>query len=136
MPLLRTMTPMIVRSWAVAVLGALALAGCVPTSVSNLTPRTVPANPTRTYPFEVTWNTARRGVKTDAVSAWVVIDGVLYPMTRVPVAANRWEALVPVPAGRTYVPYKYRFDYSIPGVVSKTPTSEWSQEYRLVVPPQ
>ncbi len=136
MPLPRTMGPMNVRPLAVAILGALALAGCVPTSVSNLTPRTVAATPTRTYPFEVTWDTSRRGVNADAVKAWVVIDGVLYPMTRVPVALNRWEALVPVPEGRTYVPYKYRFDYSIPGVVSKTPTSEWSAEYRLVVPPQ
>lgn len=128
------MTSMNVRASLMALLGALLLAGCAPTSVSNLTPRTVPVTATRTYPFEVTWDTSRRGVKAEAVKAYVVIDGTLYPMTKVPVVFNRWEALVPIPEGRTYVPYKYRFDYVIPGVASRMPTSEWSPEYRLVVP--
>lgn len=123
-----------VRLPAMAMLGALLLAGCAPTTVSNLTPRSVPANPTRTYPFEVTWDTSRKGVKSEEVKAFVVIDNTLYPMTRVPVAHNRWEALIPISEGRTYVPYKYRFDYIIPGITSKTRTSEWSPEYRLVLP--
>jgi len=128
------MDPMNVRTLALALLGALAIAGCATTSVSNLTPRTLPMTADRTYPFELTWDTALRGVKPDDVKAWVVIDGILYPMTRVPVAVNRWEARVPIAPGRTYVPYKYRVDYIAPNVVSKRVNSEWSPEYRLVVP--
>lgn len=130
------MEGMNVRPWALAILTAVTLVGCAPTSVSNLTPRTVPPNPSRTYPFETSWDSSWRGLKYEDVKAWVVIDGTLYPMTRVPVAVNRWEALVPIPEGRTYVPYKYRFDYSIPGVTGRKPMSEWSPEYRLVVPPK
>jgi hypothetical protein len=130
------MEPMNVRPWALAILAAVTLAGCAPTSVSNLTPRTVPVSSTRTYPFEATWDTSWRGVKYEDVKAWVVIDGTLYPMTRVPVAQNRWEALVPIPEGRTYIPYKYRFDYTTPGVGTRKTASEWSPEYRLVVPPK
>lgn len=132
------MNPMNVRPTALALLGALAFAtaGCAPSSVSNLTPRTLPVTSTRTYPFEVNWDTRLRGVKSEDVKAWVVIDGALYPMTRVPVAENRWEALVPIAEGRTYVPYKYRFDYFVAGPTGKSKTSEWSQEYRLVVPQQ
>lgn len=123
-----------VRTSTLLLLAALALGGCTTSSVSNLTPRTLTSTPTRTYPFEVSWDTSLRGVKPDDVRAWVVIDEALYPMTRVPVAQNRWEALVPIPEGRMYVPYKYRFDYSISGPTGKSRTSEWSQEYRLVVP--
>lgn len=130
------MRPMNVRTLALAVLGALALAGCAPTSVSNLTPRTLPMTADRTYPFELTWNTGLRKVKPDDVKAWVVIDGLLYPMTRVPVAVNRWEARVPIAPGRTYVPYRFRIDFLEPNLGNATYNSEWSQEYRLVVPQQ
>ena len=42
------MEPMNVRPWALAILAAVTLAGCAPTSVSNLTPRTVPVSSTAT----------------------------------------------------------------------------------------
>ena len=122
------------RSWAAGSLALLTFAGCSTTSVSNFTPRTVPPVPTRTYPFEASWDSMRRGVKAADVQAWVVIDGQLYPMTPVPKAHNRWEAAIPVADGRVYVPYKYRFDFKVPGIRSKSQESVWSPEYRLVIP--
>lgn len=125
-----------VRVWMLAVGAgaALVLAGCSTTSVSNFTPRTVPATPTRIYTFEASWDSMRRGVKAEDVKAWVDMDGELYPMTRVPVARNRWEAAIPVSEGRTYVAYKYRFDFKYPGITSRNVESVWSPEYRLVLP--
>lgn len=94
----------------------------------------MPAAPTRIYNFEASWDSMRRGTNPDDVKAWVDMDGRLYPMTKVPVARNRWEAAIPVSEGRTYVPYKYRFDFKYPGVTSKSVESVWSPEYRLVIP--
>jgi hypothetical protein len=74
-------------------------------------------------------------VKNDDVKAWVMVDQALYPMTRVPNTVNRWEARIPVPEGKTDVPYKFKFEYYIPGITTKTLQSEWSTEYRLGVAP-
>ena len=120
------------RPIVAALLGAVLLAGCA-SEVSNLTPRAVPISQTRTYPVEVTWDSARRGVKNDEMKAWVMVDQALYPMTRVPNTVNRWEARIPVPEGKTYVPYKFKFEYYVPEITTRTLTSEWSQEYRLIV---
>jgi len=49
---------------------------------------------------------------------------------------NRWEARVPIAPGRTYVPYRFRIDFLEPNLGNATYNSEWSQEYRLVVPQQ
>lgn len=110
------------------------LAGCSSTHTSNFTPRSIPLTPTRTYPFEAEWDSIRRGVDPSKVQAWVMVDNQLYPMNRVPVAPKRWEAQVPVVEGRTYVPYKFRFDYEYPGLGKKLTNSIWSAEYRLVIP--
>ena len=124
------------RPFAALFLMVLLIAGCATTEVSNLTPRTLPATPARTYPFEVTWDSSRRGVKTDDVHAWVMVDQTLYPMTRVASTVNRWAAEVPIPDGKSYVPYKYKFEYTYPGIDSHVVKSEWSSEYRLVIPQQ
>jgi hypothetical protein len=115
---------------------ALLLGGCTASSSKNLTPRTIPLTPTRTYPFEIEWDSVRRGVRPEDVRAFVMVDQQLYPMTPVPVARNRWEAQIPVAEGRTYVPYKYKFEYRYPGVTTRHSTSVWSPEYRLVIPQQ
>lgn len=120
------------RQPAALLLGVLLLAGCA-SEVSNLTPRTFPVSTARTYPLEVTWDSSRRGVRNEDVKAWVMVDQVLYPMTRVPNTVNRWEARVPVPEGKTYVPYKFKFDYTYPNIRTRSQQSEWSPEYRLVI---
>ena len=124
-------------SWRRPAAGAAAvfvIAGCT-TGTTNLTPRTVPAQPDSIYAFEVQWESPRRGSTSANVDASVMVDARLFPMSRVPGSVNRWEAAVPLPAGETYVPYKYKFDYWYPGLGRLVITnSEWSPEYRLVVP--
>lgn len=108
--------------------------GCQ-SDVTNLTPRAVPPQSDSIYPFEVQWESPRRGSTAAKVDAYVMVDAKLYPMSRVPRTGDRWEAAVPLPPGQTYVPYKYKFDYWYPGFGPKVLTnSEWSAEYRVVVP--
>ena len=115
------------------------LAGCsglstTKASNTNLTPRQIPLNANSTYLFETTFDSIRRGVDPTSVKAWVMIDTQLYPMARVPNTANRFEALVPLPPGRTNVPYKYKFEFAYPGIRYREVNSDWSPEYRLVIP--
>ncbi len=110
------------------------LVGCSLNGARNYTPSTIPARATQLYPFEVSWNSAKRGVNPDDVEAFVMIDQVLYPMSKVPVAKDRWEAKVPLPEGRMIVPYKFKFDYTFPGIRRNHTNSLWTPEYRLVIP--
>ena len=119
-------------SVAILSVGLLA-AGCAPTSV-NLTPNHPPAASNGLYPFEVQWESPRRGVKTADLKAYVVIGTNLFPMTRVANTPNRWEAVVPLPPDRTYIPYHYKFDYSYPEIRNSTVSSDFSDEYHLIVP--
>jgi len=119
-------------SVAILSVGLLA-AGCAPTSV-NLTPSHPPAASTGLYPFEVQWDSPRRGIKADDLKAYVVIGTNLFPMTRVANTPNRWEALVPLPPHQTSVPYRYKFDYRYPEIRNSSVASDLSDEYHLVVP--
>lgn len=117
-----------------AAIGLGLLVGCS-TDVTNLTPRAVPPQPDSIYPFEVQWESPRRGSTSAKVNAYVMVDAKLYPMSRVPRTVDRWEAAVPLPLGKAYVPYKYKFDFWYPGLGRTILTnSDWSPEYRLVVP--
>jgi hypothetical protein len=123
---------------ALALVGAALLAavgaGCAGSRNTNLTPRTLPATPESSYLFETTFDSRRRGVDPASAKAWVMLGQELYPMQRVPNTENRFEALVPLPPGQTYWPYKYKFEYEYPSTLSRERNSTWSQEYRLVVP--
>ncbi len=109
------------------------LAGCAPSYV-NLTPRSAPRTATEVYPFEVEWKTMRTGANNANVKAYVVIDDRLYPMTRVANTENRFEGSAPVAGDRFNVPYKFKLDYHYPGLPERIASSDWSPEYRLVLP--
>jgi hypothetical protein len=55
-------------------------------------------------------------------------------MRPVPMVKNRWEGLVPVPAGETTVTYRFKFDYLYNSIGSSPkPNSITSKVYTLKV---
>ena len=122
-----------VKAFVALVAVGLIVAGCTPTSL-NLTPSHAPASTNGFYAFEVQWDSPRRGANSPEVKAYVVIETNLYPMTRIANTPNRWEALAPLPPGRSYVPYHYKFDYQYPELRQKALASDLSEEYHIVVP--
>jgi hypothetical protein len=124
---------------AILMAATVVLAGCAEVSTTkvsntNLTPRTIPTDAGSTYLFETTFESIRRSVDPSSVKAWVMLETQLYPMARVPNTLDRFEALVPLPPGKTYLVYKYKFEFSYPGLGTHEVNSDWSQEYRMVVP--
>jgi hypothetical protein len=109
------------------------VAGCAPNYV-NLTPTKVTPTPEKVYPFEVQWDSPRRGANNASVQAYVVIGTNFFPMTRIPNTPNRWEARVPLPPELTVVPYRFKFDYTYPGLPKSEIASDRSPEYQIGVP--
>lgn len=97
----------------------------------NLTPRTVEPTKADVYRFEVQWDTPRRGANGPDVRAYVMIDEALHPLERMVGTKDRWEGNVPVPSDKPVVSYRYKFEYSYPTLMGRSPENEVSLPYFL-----
>lgn len=107
------------------------LAGC--TSITNLSPSQYPRDPSGLYRVEAAWRSNDETVRPGTFQSVVVIGFDTYPMRPVPVVLDRWEALIPVPADKNSVLYRYKFDYEVDSISQPHPDSLMSQEYTLKI---
>ena len=93
-------------------LPVLLLAGCAgPGTFTRLTPVQQPRNPDNLYPVEASFDSKQQSLCWDSIHAYVLVNGRALPMRQVPLVKNRWEGVVPVPAGAAGVNYRFKFDY-------------------------
>jgi hypothetical protein len=124
------------RKMTVFLLSVLSVAlfvGCTHTSITNLTATTVPREANNLYRIEYQWNTDQQTVIDESITPYVVIGAESIPMTRVKFTPNRWEAWVPMPAGRDYLVYHFKVDYKYRRFGSAGEASQLSPEYKMVV---
>jgi|SRR5687768_6555263 len=110
----------------------LALTGCT-TALTNLTPRSHQRNSNGLYPVEVMWDSRAADIKKDTIKGYVVVGEDAYPMNRSPMLTNRWEALLPVPADKDFVNYRFKFDYLYKKIPAPAPSSRMSDPYQLQI---
>ncbi len=115
-------------------LPVLLLAGCTTGQFTRLTPNQQPRNANNLYPVETSFDSQQQSLRWDSIKAYVVVNGQPYALRQVPVVKNRWEGLVPVPAGVKSVSYRFKFDYlyNVFGGPPK-PNSEASKTFILKV---
>ncbi len=87
------------------------LAGCTTPTFTRVTPNVQPRNANNLYPVETIFECDQQSLRWDSVKAYVLVNGQVLPLRPVPMVKNRWEGLVPVPAGVTAVNYRFKFDY-------------------------
>jgi len=107
-------------------------AGCS-TTVTNLTPRQQPRNETGFYPVEMIWNSNLQAIRKETLKPTVEVGDTGYPMKPTPMLGNRWETLVPVPAGKNSVAYRFRVDYEYNSIPVPRPDSVTSPVYELKI---
>jgi hypothetical protein len=114
-------------------LPVLLLAGCAST-FTRVTPLEQPRNPDNLYPVEVIFNSPQQSLRWDSIQPFVLVNGEPYPMRPVPMVQNRWEGLVPVPAGADSVNYRFKFNYQYNNFgTPPKPDSAYSPEYQLKI---
>jgi hypothetical protein len=114
-------------------LPVLLLAGCAST-FTRVTPLEQPRNPDNLYPVEVIFNSPQQSLRWDSIQPFVLVNGEPYPMRPVPMVQNRWEGLVPVPAGADSVNYRFKFNYQYNNFgTPPQPDSAYSPEYQLKI---
>ncbi len=112
-------------------LAPLLLSGC--NSITNLTTSQQRRNPDGLYSFAVVWETQQQSLRKDSIKPRVMIDFEAYPMELAPVLKNRWEVLIPIPADKKYVRYRYKFDYLYNSIPRPVTSSKLSPTYQLEI---
>ena len=108
----------------------LLLAGCAST-FTNLTPTRQVRNADNLYPVEVQLNTRQQTLRWHTIKPYVLVGNEAVPMRPTPLMKNRWEGLVPAPAGAKRVEYRYKFDYEYNAFGPAKTDSALSPKYEL-----
>jgi len=112
-----------------AVLVALVLTGCNLT-ITNLTPTTVPANPSQIYTITASFH-ANSQVEPSSIAPRIIIDGSAYPMTKSSAGSDLWEFDYQLPAGRDTARYYCICEFSGKGNSGGT-TTELNSEMQTL----
>ena len=110
----------------------LLLAGCA-TQFTNLTPLQQARTTNNLYTVEVAFDSTRQTIRWDTIQPKIVVDSQFYDMRPTKLMTNRWEGLIPVPAGTSLVRYRYRFDFRYNRMGEPGNDNALSQEYTLRV---
>ena len=108
----------------------LLMAGCAAT-FTNLTPLQQPRNADNLYPVSVMFETRQASLRWDTIRPHIMVGDNFYGMQPTPMMKNRWEGLVPVPAGSHLAKYRYKFEYLYNSTGTLHPDSALSEEYSL-----
>jgi hypothetical protein len=110
---------------------ALGLAGCTSSQISNMSPRVVQRSTNNLYRVEARWDSNQQALRPESLTPYVVIDRAFYPMQRTALTTNRWETLVPVPAGQRFLRFRFKFDYLYNGFGRHQADSRMSPDYQI-----
>lgn len=86
------------------------LAGCNLT-ITNLTPDTVPQNPSQIYTITASFRPNNQ-IEPDSIRPRIIIDGQAHNMTKSSVGVDIWEFEYQLPAGRTNASYYFICDFN------------------------
>jgi hypothetical protein len=98
-----------------AVAGLLLLAGCETVTLTNLTPPSMPENPSQIYTFSLRVTPRTRTVSDSSIDPHIVVDGRSYAMKRAALGEGIYEFEYQLPAGREQVAYYYLVNYAVDG---------------------
>jgi hypothetical protein len=121
----------LIKKFILLLLTPLLFTGC--STVTNLTPSQQPRNATGLYPVEAKWDSRQQSIRPQSIKPSVMVGLQSYPMQKTPLIKNRWETLVPVPADKNSITYRFKFDYEYNAIPQPRPDSRLSREYELQI---
>ena len=109
-----------------AALAVLLLTGCS-LMITNLTPDTVPANPSQIYTITARFEPKGGSIAPDSIHPRIIIDGQSYNMTKAAAGTDLWEFEYQLPVGRPTARYYFIVDYAIRSAGSDSPQEMTSE---------
>lgn len=106
--------PRKIFTWLAAILGLALLSGCETVTLTNLTPNSLPENPSSIYTITMRVTLPRSAAITaQNVTPFIVIDGRNYQMAKSRLGENIFEYDYQLPAGRTEMAYYFLVKYQV-----------------------
>ena len=102
-------------------LGLFVLAGCQGIVLTNLTPSSLPENPSQIYTITLRVTPRANTIVKSSIQPRLIIDGQNFPMTRSAMGENIFEFDYQVPAGRDQIAYYFVVNYQVEGNGTVTP---------------
>lgn len=109
-----------------ATLTLLVLTGCNLT-ITNLTPDTVPANPSQIYTITAAFHPTSSQIDETSIAPRIVIDGSVYKMNKSTAGSDLWEFEYQLPAGRSAATYYFICEYNAKNNPGGTPSEMTSE---------
>jgi hypothetical protein len=97
--------------WLGALLSLDLLAGCDNVVLTNLTPGSLPENPSQIYTLTLRVTPKFKSIDRASISPRVVVDGQNFAMTRSALGTGLYEFEYQLPAGRDEIAYYFLVDY-------------------------
>lgn len=107
------------------------LAGCDAVTLTNLTPASMPENPSQIYTFTMRVTTRTNTVAPASIASHIVVDGQSFAMKKSPIGEGLYEFEYQVPAGRDEIAYYYLVNYDVEGNKVATPGEAYTEVSRV-----
>jgi hypothetical protein len=101
--------------------------GCVSVAISNLTPGTLPENPSEIYTFTLRATPKLNTIIPGTLSPQIVIDGQTFPMKKSSIGEDLYEFDYQLPAGRQEMSYYFIVDYQIESSVKNVYSQSFTE---------
>ena len=121
------------KKWFSLLLLPALLTGCPTSTITNLTATQQPRSPTGQYLVEVKLDSSQQTLRPESITPHVVVGFDSYPMRPQLKMTNRWEALVPIPAGTNVINYHFKVDYEFNKFGKPGQGSIRSSQYKLTI---
>jgi hypothetical protein len=102
-------------SWACAAAALALLPGCATVALTNLTPSSLPENPSEIYTFTLRATPKSNTVESVSIAPRVVVDGQIFDMKKSSFGGDIYEFDYQLPPGRDELAYYYLVDYKVEG---------------------
>jgi hypothetical protein len=113
--------------WVAAALGLTLLAGCDTVTLTNLTPGSMPENPSQIYTFTLRATVRTNTVPVTSVQPHIIVDGQSYEMKKSPVGEGLYEFEYQLAAGRDDLAYYFLVNYNIEANGVITPAESYTE---------
>lgn len=113
---------------------SLVLAGCNALTLTNLTPASMPENPSQIYTFTLRVASRTNTVAQQSIVPQIVLDGRNHRMNPSPIGEGLYEFEYQLPPGRDSVAYYYLVNFNVEGNTTHTPQEAYTniEQARIV----
>lgn len=109
------------------------LAGCENVTLTNLTPASMPENPSQIYTFTLRVSVRTNTIPPSTIVPNIIVDGQSFQMKRSPIGEGLFEFDYQLPAGREEIAYYYLVNYAVEGNNTRTQQETYTAVNRVQI---